>query len=177
MHVAGWPVKRLYLGALDSYDELLASAAKPWYEVSGKLRTSDSHPPTTGKGVLADLLLPALQAAYSANARDLAVLRSLRIFNALTQYRDEHGHEASRLADLSLPKEATIDPFSGEPLKVKHTDEGWIIYSVMQNGVDDGGISRRAKTTASRRGSGGRGSRAGASLAVDSSWPTTRTVR
>ena len=43
------------------------------------------------------------------------------------------------LEDLSLPKAATIDPFSGEPLKLKRTDDGWIIYSVGDNGVDDGG--------------------------------------
>jgi hypothetical protein len=43
------------------------------------------------------------------------------------------------LAELNLPVSATIDPHSGKALKLKHTDEGWIIYSVMQNGVDDHG--------------------------------------
>ena len=67
------------------------------------------------------------------------MLRALRIFNALTQFRDKHGREARGLEELSLPKEATIDPFNGEPLKLKMTDDGWIIYSVARNGVDDGG--------------------------------------
>jgi len=40
---------------------------------------------------------------------------------------------------LGLPKEATIDPFDGKPLKLKHTKDGWIVYSVMVNGIDDGG--------------------------------------
>ena len=43
------------------------------------------------------------------------------------------------MEELNLPKAQTIDPFSGEPLKVKHTDDGWIVYSVMDNGEDDGG--------------------------------------
>ena len=38
-----------------------------------------------------------------------------------------------------LAKATTTDPFSGQPLKLKHTDEGWVVYSVMQNGADDGG--------------------------------------
>jgi hypothetical protein len=67
------------------------------------------------------------------------MLRALRVFNALEQYREVHGREASGLRDLGLSKEAAVDPYSGEPLKLKHTDGGWIIYSVMDNGVDDGG--------------------------------------
>jgi hypothetical protein len=134
MNVAGWPVKRLYVGAAVSFDRVFTLAAKPWNEIC-----HDLGPPPTGDGVLADLLMPALKAAFQADARDLATLRSLRIFNALRQYAEQKGHEARGLEDLSLPKEATIDPFSGEPIKLKHTDDGWIIYSVMDNGVDDGG--------------------------------------
>jgi hypothetical protein len=81
----------------------------------------------------------SLGATLRSNARSEALTRSLRIFNALRQYAEQNGHEASGLADVPLPKEATIDPFSGEPLKLKHTDDGWIVYSVMENGVDDGG--------------------------------------
>ncbi len=124
-HLIGWPVKRYYVGVLEAYDSLLERRIVP------------QNP--TGHGVLADLMVPSLKAAYDANARSTAILRALRIFNALTQYRDERGHEASGLEELSLPNEATIDPFSGEPIKLKHTQDGWIIYSVMQNGVDDGG--------------------------------------
>ena len=139
MTMAGWPVKWMYLGALDSFDRHFTLATQPWDEVCRELGPPGSEPPSTGDGVLADLLLPALKAAYEANARDMATLRALRIVNALTQYRDEHGREASGLDDLSLPPEATIDPFSGQPLKLKHTDDGWVIYSVYLNGVDDDG--------------------------------------
>jgi hypothetical protein len=136
--VFGWPMKRFYLNAVDYYDVELAAVARPWYETRKMASHGDSQA-TTGYGVLADLLLPALQASYDAEGRNVVTLRALRIFNALARYRDEHGREASGLQDLSLPKEATIDPFSGEPLKVKRTDEGWVIYSVGTNGIDDGG--------------------------------------
>ena len=69
----------------------------------------------------------------------VATLRALRIFNALRGFADKNGRDAAGLDELSLPKEATIDPFSGEALKLKHTREGWIVYTVFRNGVDDGG--------------------------------------
>lgn len=144
--MVGWPMKSFYLGAIDLYDEQLQLAGRSWYEIQDRLGPRNkatgawnSQPAATGYGVLADLLLPSLRAAYDANSRNLAMLRALRILNALQQYEDQNGHEARGLEDLSLPKEATIDPFSGQPLKLKHTADGWIIYTVMRNGVDDGG--------------------------------------
>lgn len=139
VRMVGWPVKSLYVNALESFDGQLTLAARPWHEVYGRKGTAGEVRGKSGFGILADLLQPAIQAGHTANARDLAMLRALRIFNALTEFRDEHGREASGLEELALPKEAMIDPFSGEPLKLKHTDEGWVVYSVMANGVDDGG--------------------------------------
>ncbi len=55
----GWPVKRLYIGVLDSYDRVLELAAKPWLDVRRQLGPPNADPPSTGNGVLADLLMPA----------------------------------------------------------------------------------------------------------------------
>ncbi len=41
--------------------------------------------------------------------------------------------------DLNLPKSATLDPFSGNALKLKWTDEGWVVYTVFKDGSDDNG--------------------------------------
>ena len=67
------------------------------------------------------------------------MLRSLRAFNALQRYAEEHGAEAAGLADLQLPAEATVDPFTGKPLIAKSVDGSWSVYSVGKDGVDDGG--------------------------------------
>ena len=67
------------------------------------------------------------------------MLRSLRIYNALRQFSEHNGREATGLAELKLPADATIDPYSGQPLKLKHSELGWVVYSVLENGVDDGG--------------------------------------
>ena len=134
-----WPLKSYQIGVLDEMADALKLADQPWYAVKQALGDDQSAAKPTGHGVMADLLVPALRAAFLAHARSVAVARALRIYNALREFEEKNGREATGLADLSLPREATIDPFSGEPLRLKHTDEGWIVYTVMENGVDDGG--------------------------------------
>jgi hypothetical protein len=139
LRMLGWPMKRYFVGVLDYYDREIRSADQPWIEFRKRVEHQENVQTPSGYGVLADSLRSSVEATYEANTRMTAFLRSLRIFDALTQYRDKHGHEASGLADLSLPKEETIDPFDGKPLKLKQTKDGWMIYTVMRDGVDDGG--------------------------------------
>jgi hypothetical protein len=140
MIVTDWQLKSYQIGVLDAMDECVHLAARPWHEVRKLFGPADgSSTQPTGHGVLADLLLPGMRAAFQANARSLAMSRELRIYNALRQFAEQNGREASGLEELALPAEATIDPYSGEPLLLKHTEEGWVIYSVMENGIDDGG--------------------------------------
>jgi hypothetical protein len=132
-----WPMKRHFIGAMDYLDAQIALVGQAWPNVNKQIGRAGASG-ETGLGVMADLLIPAIQASYEAEARITATMRALRIFNALRQHRAEHGREATGLDELSLPASATIDPFDGQPLKLKNTDEGWIVYSVMKNGVDDG---------------------------------------
>ena len=39
----------------------------------------------------------------------------------------------------ALPVEAITDPYNGEPLHLKKLPEGWLIYAVGANLLDDGG--------------------------------------
>jgi hypothetical protein len=144
-HMFGWPLKSYQVGVLDAMEEQIELAGQPWYEIRERFGVEGSPAPRTGHGTLADLLMPAVKAAYQARARSLAVSRSLRIYNALRQFAETNGREATELEELSVPREAMIDPYSGEPLKLKHTDDGWVIYSVMENGVDDDGDFKALK--------------------------------
>jgi hypothetical protein len=146
-HMFGWPMKGFQVGVLDAMAEYIQLAELPWHEVRRKLGLVDADTPlpSTGHGVLADLLIPALKAAYQANARSLATSRALRINNALREFAGKNGREATGLEELKLPAEAVVDPYSGKPLKLQQTDEGWVVYSVMENGVDDGGDFKELK--------------------------------
>ncbi|HEY3391313.1 MAG TPA: hypothetical protein VGK58_01305, partial [Lacipirellulaceae bacterium] len=136
-----WPMKRHFIGAMDYLDAQIVLVARTWPHEVGRIGASRP----TGRGVMADLLIPAIEAAYQAEARITAMMRALRIFNALAQFRAEHGREATGLDELSLPASSIIDPFDGQPLKLTHTEEGWIVYTVMQDGEDDGGDFKQLK--------------------------------
>ena len=91
------------------------------------------------KRVLAVLLFPALKSGYLAVTRVRAEIRSLRVLNALQAHVRAGSDETPKLAELGLPAETTTDPFTGEPLHVKRTPQGWLVYSVGPNFRDDGG--------------------------------------
>ena len=91
------------------------------------------------KSALAALLFPALKAAYVAVTRTRAEIRSLRVLNALQTHVPAGSNEVPKLTELGLPAETITDPFTGEPLHVKKTPQGWLVYSVGPNFQDDGG--------------------------------------
>jgi hypothetical protein len=141
----GWPMKNYQTECLVMMTEQLKLADRPWHELNKQFKSGVPPETPSGHGVLADLLMPAIRASFQANARGIALLRSLRIYNALRQFSEKNGREATGLAELNLPAEVTIDPYSGKPLKLKHTDDGWTVYTVMENGVDDGGDFKELK--------------------------------
>ncbi len=87
------------------------------------------------------LLVPALDAARPPTERTRAMSRALRVLNAIQTSRApwQRSRAETSLTSAFLA-EATIDPFNGEPLHVKRLPEGWMVYSVGINLVDDGGI-------------------------------------
>ena len=67
------------------------------------------------------------------------MIRCLRVLNALQTHVPEGSDEVPKLSELGLPAETTTDPYTGDPLHVKKLPQGWLIYSVGKNFVDDGG--------------------------------------
>jgi hypothetical protein len=128
------------VGLLDYYDKVLADATKPWPAVQAKFYAVGGKLPPTGDGIMADLLQDSIAAAIRADRRKLGNIRALRAITALQAFAAELGREATGLDELGLPAAAMADPFSAGPLVARHTDTGWIVYSVADNGVDDGGV-------------------------------------
>jgi hypothetical protein len=143
VNTVGLPMKIMYMDAIDYYEPMLSVAEQPWH-VAFQGSTSIFQTPTS-YGTMADLLASSFEAHIHAVHRTSAVLRSLRTFNALQQFAEEHGAEATGLADLKLPAAATADPFIDEPLIAKLVDGSWYVYSVGKDGVDDGGEFETAK--------------------------------
>ena len=93
--------------------------------------------------VMTRMLAPALDRAADQTEKTEALTRCLRVLLALIG--EAGGSEQPvDLEQLSLPAEVTIDPFSGGPLLRRRLDDEWIVYSVGENGVHDGGLVESA---------------------------------
>jgi hypothetical protein len=93
--------------------------------------------------ILIALMLPAFDKLQSASERCEQFHRNLHLAFALAAYRADHGRYPKALTELA-PKyiEAIPDDiFSGKPLIYKPEANGYLLYSVGANGIDDGGLS------------------------------------
>ena len=64
-----------------------------------------------------------------------------RLAVALAGYRADRGQYPEKLDDLTpdYVKSVPPDPFTDQPLIYRVTADGYLLYSVGRNGVDDGG--------------------------------------
>ena len=135
--VLEYPVK---LGCLDMIQEHLEWASRPYYDVKptepAAKRRSLFTPP---HAVILEELRPPFDGTRTVMEQDRAMVRALWVLNALQVKAAPDAKEPPELSDLGLPPEATIDPFNGQPLHVKKLPQGWLVYSVGKNLVDDGG--------------------------------------
>ncbi len=93
--------------------------------------------------ILVKLLLPALPKIYEANDRREQRLQNFRVACALAAYKADNGRYPDTL-DVLQPKylpTVPLDLFSGEPLIYQPDDNGYLLYSVGENGQDDNGMS------------------------------------
>ncbi len=137
-----WVGKLVQVDTLDMYEELLAVLAKPRYESRGELQAVFERSYSTRVSEsLVRLFEPSLQAAQESFDRTTVEMRCLRILNAVQDQEQRMTDDtvSISLEDLALPESATIDPYSGDPLKLRQTGDGWVVYSVMKNRRDDAG--------------------------------------
>jgi hypothetical protein len=134
MHLVSW-LKNEQANYFEGFVQAIAATKLPTWEWKDHV-----HPEEEGSVFLPDPLFIADQ-AHTAMLRTLAQLRAIRVLNAIQrrQQADELA-EPIDLAKLGLPAETTIDPFDGQPLRLKKLPTGWAVYSIGQNLTDDGGI-------------------------------------
>ena len=90
-------------------------------------------------GSLARLIVPAIDGARESRFRNETLRHTLRVLNAI-QAREQTGDASEpQLDKLGLPAEATLDPGNGEPLRLKKTPQGWLVYGLGGNLTDDDG--------------------------------------
>ncbi len=94
------------------------------------------------------MLLPALSRARISFVRLKGIKAVLTAQVALEIYRNKERNYPQRLDQLKgILDEIPVDPFTNEPLKYRRTEEGYVVYSVSDNLVDDGGEGSLATQT------------------------------
>ena len=89
------------------------------------------------------MLIPALSRAVTLDLRHLTAIQSARVSLALERYRLATGDLPDTLDQLvpSYLDAVPIDPFDGNSLRYKLLDSGCVVYSVDEDGRDDGAKS------------------------------------
>lgn len=87
------------------------------------------------------MYLPAVQAAIGAQDRAHTQLDLTRLAAALAVYRAEHNAYPKKLEELvpSVLDQPSVDVYNAKPYLYKLKDDGYVLYSVGDNGQDDGG--------------------------------------
>jgi hypothetical protein len=128
------------LKVLDKEDENRASRVNQMTPV----QTLSMGPKERGEvaGLLVfGLTLPAFERMPQVADRCEQCQNNTRIAFALAAYHCDHGRYPAKLDELS-PKyieQIPDDLFSGKPLNYRLDGNGYLLYSVGQNGIDDGG--------------------------------------
>ena len=149
------PVYRVFLLADDlaaqaRFARILQKAARlPYHEAKEFLKQFERELKGGPRGILTSMLLPGLarpiEAAVSAKARrDTA-----RVGVALGMYRARNGRFPEKLDELAPDFIAAVpsDPFDGQPMRLKRTEHGLIVYSIGPDMTDHGGTFDREKNT------------------------------
>jgi hypothetical protein len=121
---------------LDFDEDQIAMARRPWTEVKNHLDAVPNRTRFWSGTPALNLLKPAIRKVHIVKDREQAFLRCLRVLNALALRPDRVEVDGAR---LDLPAEVLVDPFDGKPLRIKSDAAGWLVYSVGENLVDDGG--------------------------------------
>ena len=111
--------------------------------IEKNLRPSGTSAIGSSLHVLRGLALPAMSQTVEAHLQSLARLRSARGATAVERFRLDHGRLPKDLSELTSDYLDSVptDPFDVKPLRYRATEKGYVIYSVGEDGKDDGGKS------------------------------------
>jgi hypothetical protein len=100
--------------------------------------------PTAIGRMMGDLVVPTLDAARASFTTRRATAAMTRLVFALEAYHRDNGNYPEALDDLleHYIDELPLDPFSGEAFRYIVESEGYLLYSVGPNGIDEDGRGR-----------------------------------
>jgi len=131
-------------GYIEVMSRVISAAGLPYYEAAPELNRIEGGGgpwllPRTGmaKGILA----PAFAQSCQAQARHEAMLDLIQLGILIEQHhaRTSSYPESLDVIARDLGTSLPVDPFTGEPYLYQSSDDGFLLYSIGQNLIDDGG--------------------------------------
>lgn len=129
--------------------ELVDASQRPFPEALALARASEERVdremarPLKGLKIMSGMLLPALGRSTEKQATSQATLRAAVTGCAVERHRLAHGgrlpESLAELVPRFLPA-VPADPFDGQPLRYRHTNDTYVVYSVGADLADDGGL-------------------------------------
>ena len=107
---------------------------------------------TQGKTLLyiSRMILPALDRPFEKFAMHETGVRCAKTALALELYRQENGGKSPPELNALLPKflaKVCVDPFTGMALRYRPMSQGYMVYSVGADLVDNGGLGQEGSKT------------------------------
>jgi len=101
--------------------------------------------------MLVHVLMPALSRVTTLDLRSIAQVRVAHVGLAIERYRLSVGKLPDTLAELTPTYlDAVVkDPFDGKDLRYKKLETGFVVYSIGEDGNDDGGKEKPRDRTSS----------------------------
>lgn len=92
----------------------------------------------------AKIMAPPLARTSQLDARVHAHLDLGRTAGAIERYRLAKGKLPEQLPDLvpAYLEQVPVDPFDGQPIRYRRTEPGYVLWSIMEDGQDNGGKER-----------------------------------
>ena len=129
----------IYLDLMEGY---INSSQLPYNKRQQAVNAIDDRIQKTSKAhVLLHAIMPALARIATIDTRNIAQLFTARIGLAIERYRLAAGKLPDKLSGLvpnyldSVPR----DPFDGNELRYRRLETGFVVYSIGEDLIDDGG--------------------------------------
>lgn len=124
------------LYCLDMMNKMVRASRMPYSKELGNAMENEVTN-TSGIFFIAKSILPSVYKVKLVETRNKARLGAAEIGLRLIIYRAEKGKLPDTLDELGV--EIPLDPFTGKGFIYRQRDGGFIVYSVGENEVDDGG--------------------------------------
>jgi hypothetical protein len=130
---------------LDLMNDYIETTQLPLHQRQRAAETIEAKLKATSKThILLHEFMPAFSRVITININSMAHLSTARVALAVQRYRLANGDIPDTLTELVPTYIETVpkDPFDGSELRYRKLESGFVVYSVGEDGRDDGGRER-----------------------------------